>query len=150
MNYFIYYSTPHKSAETTTINAQNISDCFKEILNQFNSETNFVYVYKNEETFNNDNDILFSLDNDDINKYKYIAAEYELPQIGEFWEQSLDVVVKVEKEEPDIHKDIEIYKIYMVDEDDLEEFESDKKEYSEKTALSLNATMEYLLLLIND
>ena len=147
MNYFIYYSTPHKSAETTTINACNISDCFKEVLNQFNSETNFVYVYKNEKAFNNNDDVLFSLDNDDINKYKDIVAEYELPQIGEFWEQSLDVVVKVEKENHDIHKDIEIYKIYMVDEDDLEEFESDKKEYSKKTALSLHATTEYLLLL---
>lgn len=147
MNYFIYYSTPHKSAETTVINAQNISDCFQEILKKFNSETNFVYVYKNEKAFNNDDDMLFSLDNVDINKYKDIVAEYELPQIGEFWEQSLDVVVKVEKEEHDIHKEIEIYKIYLVDEDDLEEFESDKKEYSEKTALSLHSTTEYLLLL---
>lgn len=147
MNYFIYYSTPHKSVETTTINAQNISDCFKEILNQFNSETNFVYVYKNEKAFNNNDDVLFSLDNDDINKYKYIAVEYELPEIGKFWNNSSDVVVKIEKENHNIHKEIEIYKIYMVNEYDIEEFESDKKEYSEKTALSLNAKMEYLLLL---
>ena len=147
MNYFIYYSTPHKSAETTTINAQNISDCFKEILNQFNSETNFVYVYKNEKAFNNNDDVLFSLDNDDINKYKYIAMEYELPGIGEFWNNSSDVVVKTEKEDHNIHKEIEIYKIYMVNEYDIDEFESDKKEYSEKTALSLHATTEYLLLL---
>lgn len=145
MNYFIYYSTPHKSVETTTINAQNISDCFKEVLNQFNSC--FVYVYKNGQAFNNDDDILFKLDNIDINKYKHIVAEYELPKVGEFWQQSFDKIVKVEKEEHTPHKEIEIYKIYMIDEDDIEEFESDKKEYSEKTALSLNAKMEYLLLL---
>lgn len=145
MNYFIYYSTPHKSVETTTINAQNISDCFKEILNQFNSC--FVYVYKNEQAFNNDDDILFKLDNIDINKYKHIVAEYELPEIGEFWNNSSDVVVKIEKEDHNIHKEIEIYKIYMVNEYDIEEFESDKKEYSGKTALSLHATTEYLLLL---
>ena len=145
MNYFIYYSTPHKSVETTTINAQNISDCFKEVLNQFNSC--FVYVYKNGQAFNNDDDILFKLDNIDINKYKQIVAEYELPKAGEFWQQSFDKIVKVEKEEHTPHKEIEIYKIYMIDEDDIEEFESDKKEYSEKTALSLHAEMEYLLLL---
>lgn len=147
MNYFIYYSTPHKSVETTTINACNISDCFKEVLNQFNSETNFVYVYKNEKAFNSNDDVLFSLDNDDINKYKYIAMEYELPKIGEFWEQSFDKIVKIEKENHNIHKEIEIYKIYMIDEDDIEEFESDKKEYSKKTALSLHAITKYLLLL---
>lgn len=147
MNYFIYYSTPHKSVETTTINACNISDCFKEVLNQFNSETNFVYVYKNEKAFDNDDDILFKLDNIDINKYKHIVAEYELPEIGEFWNNSSDVVVKIEKEDHNIHKEIEIYKIYMVNEYDIEKFESDKKEYSGKTALSLHATTEYLLLL---
>lgn len=147
MDYFIYYSTPHKSVDTTIVNAQNISDCFQGILKRFNSETNFVYVYKNEKAFNSNDDVLFSLDNDDINKYKYIAMEYELPEIGEFWNNSSDVVVKIEKEDHNIHKEIEIYKIYMVNEYDIEEFESDKKEYSGKTALSLHATTEYLLLL---
>lgn len=147
MNYFIYYSTPHKSAETTTINARDISDCLQEILNKFDLNTNFVYVYENEKAFNNDDDILFKLDNIDINKYKHIVAEYELPEIGEFWNNSSDVVVKTEKEDHNIHKEIEIYKIYMVNEYDIDEFESDKKEYLEKTALSLHATTEYLLLL---
>lgn len=147
MDYFIYYSTPHKSVDTTIVNAQNISDCFQEILKRFNSETNFVYVYENEKAFDNDDDMLFSLDNADINKYKDIAIEYELPKVGEFWQQSFDKIVKVEKEEHTPHKEIEIYKIYIVGEYDFEEFESDKKEYSKETALSLNAKMEYLLLL---
>lgn len=151
MDYFIFYSMPGKPSETADIYAENITECFLEILKKFNkkfkSMDDFVYVYKNEKAFDNDDDILFKLDNIDINKYKHIAAEYELPEIFDFYNNSSDVVVKIEKEKHNIHKEIEIYKIYMVDEYDLKEFENDKKEYSEKTALSLNATMEYLLLL---
>lgn len=151
MDYFIFYSMPGKPSETADIYAQNITECFLEILKKFNkkikSMDDFVYVYKDEKAFNNDDNKLFSLDSIEINKYKHIFTEYELPKIGEFWQHSCDVVVKIEKEEHNIHKEIEIYKIYMVDEYDIEKFESDKKEYSEKTALLLNATTEYLLLL---
>lgn len=151
MDYFIYYSTPYESAEVANINAWNIPDCFVEILKKFNKKYNsgavFVYVFENEKAFDNDEDMLFSLDGIDVEKYKDIKTAYELPKIGEFCKDFFHKVVKIEKENHDIHKEIEIYKIYKVAEDDIEKFESDKKEYSEEAALSLNATTEYLLLL---
>lgn len=150
-DYFIYYSTPYKSAETAGINAWNIPDCFVEILKKFNkkynSGANWIYVFESEKEFDNDGDMLFSLDGIDVEKYKDIKVEYELPKVGEFCKDYFYKIVKVEKENHNIHKEIEIYKIYKVREDDIEEFESDKKEYSEETALSLNAEMEYWLLL---
>ena len=155
MDYFIHYATPYESSGVATIYACNIPDCFIEILKKFNKEfnkkynswSNFIYVFKNEEAFDHDDDMLFSLDSVDVEKYKDITTAYELPKIGEFCEDYFHKVVKIEKENHNIHKDIEIYKIYKVREDDIEEFESDKKEYSEETALSLNAEMEYWLLL---